>query len=104
MDYRFTMTPRLIAIAVIGFISLMALLFVLGFQLGLQWGADEARQHAAANSPSQLSLPVATALPASPTLGTPIPPMTTTVPGLAPAGSLMPLPAANPPPTLGRPN
>lgn len=51
MDYRFNMTPRLIAIAVIGLISLMALLFALGFQLGLQWGADEARLQKAAIAP-----------------------------------------------------
>ena len=43
MDYRFTMTNRLIALAVISFLLLLALLFALGFQLGQQWGAEEAR-------------------------------------------------------------
>jgi hypothetical protein len=46
MDYRFTMTNRLIALAVISFLLLLTLLFALGFQLGQQWGAEEAKtQH-----------------------------------------------------------
>lgn len=46
MDYRFTMTNRLIALAVISFLLLLSLLFALGFQLGQQWGAKEAKtQH-----------------------------------------------------------
>jgi hypothetical protein len=46
MDYRFTMTNRLIALAVISFLLLLSLLFALGFQLGQQWGAEEAKtQH-----------------------------------------------------------
>jgi hypothetical protein len=49
MDYRFNMTSRLIAIAVISFLLLLGLLFALGFQIGQQWGAEEAtNQHKAA--------------------------------------------------------
>lgn len=46
MDYRFTMTNRLIALTVISFLLLLSLLFALGFQLGQQWGTEEAKtQH-----------------------------------------------------------
>ncbi len=34
MEYRFSMTPRLAALAVICFCALMALMFMLGFTLG----------------------------------------------------------------------
>jgi hypothetical protein len=107
MDYQFTMTPRLIAIAVISFISLLCLLFALGFQFGHQSGADEARQQAAATAPSQLNLPLPlTAFPASPTLGTPVSPMTMAAPApaLAPAAAAMASPAITPTGTLSRPN
>jgi hypothetical protein len=94
MDYRFTMTPRLIAIAVIGFIFLLFLLFALGFQLGHQWGADEVRRQAAVSTPTQRNFPVALpAIPAPPTLGIPASPITTAGP--------TPAPVAGP---IGRPN
>lgn len=88
MDYRFNMTPRLIAIAIIGFIALMALLFALGFQIGQQWGAEEATQHNATAAQNQLrsSTPVT----ASPTL--------------APVGAAIAPPPLNPTVTIGRPN
>ena len=54
MDYRFTMTNRLIALAVISFLLLLTLLFALGFQLGQQWGAEEAKtQHRIAQQVQQ---------------------------------------------------
>ena len=34
MEYRFSMTPRLLALAVICLFALMALMFMLGFTLG----------------------------------------------------------------------
>lgn len=53
MDYRFTMTPRLIAITVVSFLLLLVLLFALGFVFGQQWGADDAdARHRAAGRPS----------------------------------------------------
>jgi hypothetical protein len=97
MDYRFNMTPRLIAIAVIGFISLMALLFALGFQLGLQWGADEARLQKAAIAPHpynaaapMTAMPAVPAIPAAPTLPS--------------VGVAVPQPVVNPTVTIGRSN
>ena len=105
MDYRFNMTPRLIAIAIFGFISLMALLFALGFQLGLQWGADEARQHNAANMPNQVSPSAAiTAFPASPAMTLPVSPALTANPQLTPMGGAISPPVANPTVTIGRSN
>ena len=92
MDYRFTMTTRLIAIAVISFLLLLALLFALGFQLGQQWGTEEAvtRYQAtqlALPNPPALSAPLAAPAlnppalaPGAPALaGTPAPPATVTV-------------------------
>lgn len=91
MDYRFNMTPRLIAIAVIGFISLMALLFALGFQLGLQWGADEARLQKAAIAPHPYNAAAPmTAMPAAPTLPS--------------VGVAVSPPVVNPAVTIGRSN
>lgn len=88
MDYRFNMTPRLIAIAIIGFIALMALLFALGFQIGQQWGAEEATQRNAAAAQNQLR--ASTPVMASPTL--------------APVGAAIAPPPLNPTVTFGRPN
>ena len=105
MDYQFTMTPRLIAIAVIGFISLLFLLFALGFQFGQQWGADETRLQATATAPSQLSFPfVPPATPAPATLGIPVSPITAPGPTLAPLGGAITPPTANPSGALGRTN
>lgn len=96
MDYQFTMTPRLIAIAVIGFISLLFLLFALGFQIGHQWEADETRQQTNANAASQLGFPVALpTIPAAPALGIPAMPMTAAPPTLAPLGGAISPPTAN---------
>ena len=105
MDYRLNMTPRLIAIAIIGFISLMALLFALGFQLGQQWGAEEAHQHNAAASQNQLSSTVP--LPAFPALSAnsmPVSPMVTVSPTLAPVGGAIAPPPLNPTVVIGRSN
>jgi hypothetical protein len=105
MDYRFNMTPRLIAIAVIGFISLMVLLFALGFQFGQQWGAQEARQPAALTAPSQLNLQLpVTAVPPAPALSMPVSPPTPALPPLPPVGGAIPSPVVNPTVTLGRSN
>lgn len=98
MDYQFTMTPRLIAIAVVGFISLLFLLFALGFQLGQQWEVN-------ATAPSQLNYPVTSPTnPASPTLGIPASPMTAATPILAPLGGATPPPAAYQSGTFAKPN
>lgn len=43
MEYRFTMTARLVALTLISFILLLGLLFALGVQLGAQWARDESR-------------------------------------------------------------
>jgi hypothetical protein len=97
MDYQFTMTPRLIAIAVIGFISLLFLLLALGFQIGLQWEADETRQQTNATAASQLAAPVGLpTIPASPALGIPAMPMTAAPSTLAPLGGAISPPTANP--------
>jgi len=105
MDYRFNMTPRLIAIAVIGFISLMVLLFALGFQFGQQWVAQEAMQPAALTTPSQVNLQVpVTAAPAAPALSIPVSPATPALPSLPPVGGAMPSPVVNPTVTFGRSN
>jgi hypothetical protein len=105
MDYQFTMTPRLIAISVIGFISLLFLLFALGFQFGQQWGADEIRLQSNATAPSQLSFPVVPpAFPAQSTMGTPAPPLTAAGPTPSPLSGGITAPSANPSGTLGKPN
>lgn len=105
MDYRFNMTPRLIAIAVIGFISLMVLLFALGFQFGQQWGAQEVRQPAALTAPSQLNLQLpVTTVPPAPALSIPVSPATPALPPLPPVGGAIPSPVVNPTVTLGRSN
>lgn len=83
MDYRFTMTSRLIALTVISFFILLGLLFAVGFQLGLQWGAEEAnaqrRTVTSALQPASVSPPVSTTAPAT------IPAATMPVPAI-PAG------------------
>ena len=105
MDYRFTMTPRLIAIALIGFIFLLFLLFALGFQLGQQWGADEVRQQAAGSTPSQLNFPVVRpVIPAPPTLGIPGSPTTAGGAMPAPVAGAMTSPSANTAGALVKPN
>ena len=105
MDYRFTMTPRLIAIAVIGFIFLLFLLFALGFQLGQQWGADELRRQAAASTPTQLNFPVALpAIPAAPAVGIPASPIATAVPTIAPMAGTMTPSTVNPSGPIGKPD
>ena len=43
MEYRFTMTARLVALTLISFVLLLGLLFALGFQIGEQWARDETR-------------------------------------------------------------
>jgi hypothetical protein len=97
MDYQFTMTPRLIGIAVIGFISLLFLLFALGFQIGQQWEADETRQQTNATAASQLVFPAALpTIPAAPALGIPAMPMTAAPPTLAPLSGAISSPTANP--------
>ncbi len=78
MDYRFTMTSRLIALTVISFLILLGLLFALGFQLGLQWGTEEAdAQRRTATSvlqPASVSPTVSMAAPAAtPTATVPAP-------------------------------
>ena len=79
MDYRFTMTSRLIALTAISFLILLGLLFTLGFQLGLQWGTEEAnvqrRTATSALQPASVSPPVSTAAPATtpaPTVPVPV--------------------------------
>ena len=105
MYYRFTMTSRLIAIAVIGFISLLFLFFALGFQFGQQWGADETRLQANETAPSQLSFPVVPpALPAQATLGIPPAPMTAAGTTPEPLSGGITAPNANPSGTLGKSN
>lgn len=105
MDYQFTMTPRLIAIAVIGFISLLFLLFALGFQFGQQWGAEETRLQATVTAPSQLSFPVVPpAIPAQPTPGISVSPTNAAGPTLAPLGGAITPSNANPSGALSRPN
>jgi type II secretory pathway pseudopilin PulG len=91
MDYRFTMTSRLIAIAVISFLLLLGLLFALGFQIGQQWGAEEAtNQHKAAmQHAQQFKLPAVPALPTIPEVAVPAPPV---VPGLVPSAAFPPPP------------
>jgi len=106
MDYRFNMTPRLIAIAVIGFISLMALLFALGFQLGLQWGADEARLQKAAIAPHPYNAAAPmTAMPAVPSApAMPAVPAMPAAPTLPSVGVAVSPPVVNPTVTIGRSN
>jgi len=63
------MTNRLIALAVISFLLLLTLLFALGFQLGQQWGAEEAKtQHRIAQQvqlyPTTISVPAKPNMPA----------------------------------------
>lgn len=43
MEYRFTMTARLVALTLISFVLLLGLLFALGFQIGERWAQDETR-------------------------------------------------------------
>jgi hypothetical protein len=43
MEYRFTMTARLVALTLISFVLLLGLLFALGFQIGERWARDETR-------------------------------------------------------------
>jgi len=76
MDYRFNMTTRLIAIAVISFLLLLGLLFALGFQIGQQWGAEEAtNQHKAAmQHAQQFKLPAVPAVPTLPGVAVPAAP------------------------------
>jgi hypothetical protein len=95
MDYRFNMTTRLIAIAVISFLLLLGLLFALGFQIGQQWGAEEAtNQHKAAmQHAQQFKLPAVPAVPAVPTLPGVAVPAPPAVPALAPSAAFLP-PAA----------
>ena len=105
MYYQFTMTSRLIAIAVIGFISLLFLLFALGFQFGQQWGADETRLQANESAPIQFSFPlVPPAFPAQSTLGIPPSPMTAAGTTPAPLSGGITAPSANPSGTLGKSN
>lgn len=105
MDYQFTMTPRLIAIAVIGFLSLLLLLFALGFQVGQQWEAGETWQQTQATSPSQSGFPLALPTnPAPPTLGIPALPMTAATPTPAPMAGATTPPTANQTGTLAKPN
>ena len=81
MDYRFTMTSRLIALSVISFLILLGLLFALGFQLGLQWGTEEANAQlrAATSTLRPVSVGPPVSVPAT------IPAATVTVPAI-PAG------------------
>ncbi len=89
MDYRFNMTSRLIAIAVISFLLLLGLLFALGFQIGQQWGAEEAtNQHKAAmQHAQQFKLPAVPAVPTLPGVAVPAAPA---VPALAPSAAFPP--------------
>jgi hypothetical protein len=85
MEYRFSMTPRLSALAVICLCALMALMFMLGFTLG-EKEADSKR-------PSTISVDETRLMPSSP--GAPRPPAkpldsegaTTTAPAPAPAAT-----------------
>jgi hypothetical protein len=42
MEYRFTMTFRLIALTIVSLLILLGLLFALGFELGQQWRTQQA--------------------------------------------------------------
>lgn len=59
MDYRFSLTPRLAALGVLAALALLALLFALGFMLGLRVAEQDAAQ------PGALA-PVSSASPAAP--------------------------------------
>lgn len=41
-EYRFSLTPRLIALALFGGVALMVLLFALGYQVGRQMASEPA--------------------------------------------------------------
>ncbi|WP_296947996.1 hypothetical protein [uncultured Massilia sp.] len=47
-EYRFSLTPRLIALALFGGVALMVLLFALGYQVGRQMAAPAPAADAAA--------------------------------------------------------
>jgi hypothetical protein len=83
MDYRFTMTTRMIALSVVSVLLLLGLLFALGFQIGQQWASEEA-----------LKRPAATGYQPAPPIGSPAPAprpapasQTYAAPSSAPAGS-----------------
>jgi len=44
MEYRFSLTPRLAALGVFAVLALLALLFALGFMLGLRVAEQDAAQ------------------------------------------------------------
>lgn len=89
MDYRFTMTARMIALSVISFLLLLGLLFALGFQIGLQWGNEEALKRPAANGygPAPLLASPAQAPSPAPAPVTAAAPSTIATPSSAPAAT-----------------
>jgi hypothetical protein len=81
MDYRFTMTTRMIALSVVSVLLLLGLLFALGFQIGQQWASEEA-----------LKRPAATGYRPAPLLGSPA-----QAPSPAPVTAAVPSTNATPP-------
>lgn len=70
MDYRFTMTRRLIAVAVLCLALLLVLFFLLGLHLGRQWGEqDEKNRLAPVELPAAL-VPATTGAGQLPGVGT----------------------------------
>ena len=72
------MTSRLIALTAISFLILLGLLLALGFQLGLQWGTEEANAQlqtaASALPPASVRPPISMTAPATiPTATVPVP-------------------------------
>lgn len=49
-EYRFSLTPRLIALALFGGVALMVLLFALGYQVGRGLARDEGARPGAASA------------------------------------------------------
>lgn len=83
MEYRFSLTPRLIALSAAGLLALLVLLFSLGYQLGLRMQPNPKALPAPV-----LAVPALTAVPEIPVLQ----------PAAAPAASGTPVaPAASKP-------
>lgn len=93
MNYRFSMTPRLIALSCIFLVLLLVLLFLLGVQLGGQWAQEEVQTSLMRNtrSPAVPSLSVAPSLQA-PSLPTP----SWQAPMFPPSAPSAPMPPAAP--------
>jgi hypothetical protein len=90
MDYRFSMTPRLLVLAVLGLLALFVLLFLLGMQVGQRLEQGPRPGKAEAVGAAALK-PLSNAIPSAPSLNLPAGASAT-----APAPAAAPVPAPAP--------